>query len=154
MEQQKPKYKLVTFHPVFVIGDSLIQKTAKDIDGMNAQFWQSLSTPQPQIPSCFVHVRDVAEAHIKALEKYQYLENSTEYLMSAPVLGWDNAAKIVRDRYPQVNVELEKGPFPLDDWQIDTSPAERDLGIRWRSGQTIISDLVEQQLALRDQPNL
>ncbi|MCO6740717.1 hypothetical protein KQH31_31540, partial [Streptomyces sp. CHA15] len=60
----------------------------------------------------------------------------------------------VRDRYPQVPVSLEKGPFPVDDWRIDTSPAENDLGIKWRSGQSVVSDLIEQQLALKEQSNL
>ena len=38
LQQEKPNSKLNTFHPSSVIGDSLIQKTAKDIDGMNAMF--------------------------------------------------------------------------------------------------------------------
>ncbi|CZT19578.1 related to flavonol reductase/cinnamoyl-CoA reductase [Ramularia collo-cygni] len=153
LSRSKPNFKLVTFHPAFVLGDSLIQKHAKDIDGMNAMFWKSLSASQPMIPSAFVHVRDVAEAHVKALENYQVLENGTEYILSAPVFGWDKAAKVVRERYPQIEVSLEKGPFPLDDWRIDASRAEKDLGMKWRSGQAIIGDLVDQQLALKEQSN-
>lgn len=142
LQKEKPKFKLVTFHPVFVLGDSLIQKSAKDIDGMNAMFWHSLATPKPMIPSAFVHVRDVAEAHLKALDNYQSIENRTEYILSAPVVGWDNASKLVRDRYPQVDVLLEQGPFPLENWQIDTSPAEKDLGMKWRSAQATLGDLI------------
>lgn len=154
LQREKPKYKLVTFHPSFVLGDSLIQKTAGDIDGMNAMFWQSLSSPQPMIPSAFVHVRDVAEAHLKALENYQALKNGTEYILAAPVLGWDNATELVRDTYPQIEVSLGAGPFPQDDWEVDTTPAEKDLGMKWRSETATIGDLVDQQLALKKQSNL
>jgi nucleoside-diphosphate-sugar epimerase len=152
--QEEPKFKLITLHPCFVLGDSLIQKTPNDIDGMNALFWASLTSPQPLIPSAFVHVKDVAEAHIKALANHQFLANGTEYILSAPVLGWDNARMIVRDRYPQIAVTLGQGPFPQDDWHVDTSVAEQDLGMQWRLGERILSDTIEQQLALKKQSNL
>lgn len=150
--REKPKFKLITFHPCFVLGDSLIQKSAEDIDGMNALFWESLSACQPLIPSAFVHVRDVADAHIKALERYQSLSSGTEYILSAPTLGWNNVTRIVRDRYPRIGAALDQGPYLQDDWQIDTSSAEKDLDMQWRSGQAMICDLIDQQLAMKEQP--
>lgn len=154
MKKERPKFKLITFHPSFVLGGSLIQKTAGEIDGMNAMAWQSLQSKQPMIPSAFVHVRDIADAHIKAVENYQSIDNGMEYILAAPVLGWDNAAKLARDHYPQVKISLEQGPFPLDNWQVDTTPAEKDLGMKWRSAKETIGDLFDQQLALKKQSNL
>src|ERR1700712_910846 len=68
LAQNNPQYTLITLHPTFVLGKSLVQETAGDIDGINALFWLSLFSEKPHIPTAWVHVLDVAEAHIKVLE--------------------------------------------------------------------------------------
>ncbi|CAD0028972.1 unnamed protein product [Aureobasidium pullulans] len=64
----KPHYTLVTLHPSFVLGRSLVQHSAEEIDGINAFLWQSLQLETPFFPPAWVHVKDVAEAHLKILE--------------------------------------------------------------------------------------
>jgi nucleoside-diphosphate-sugar epimerase len=66
MKQNKPRFSLITLHPSFVMGPSLIRKSAADIDGINALFWGSLQAKAPQFPTLLTDVRDVADAHLRA----------------------------------------------------------------------------------------
>lgn len=121
---------------------------------MNSQLWQSLSSEEPLIPSAFVHVRDVAQAHIAALQNFKSLQTGTEYILSTQPFAWDNVAKVVKSEYPQIDVKLKKGPWPQDDWHVDTTPADRDLRIKWRSGEDMVIDVLNQQVSLKRKANL
>ncbi|RDW74786.1 hypothetical protein BP6252_05928 [Coleophoma cylindrospora] len=142
---QKPHYILTTFHPVFVMGDSLIQKSAKDLDGINAFFWQGLFSPKPIIGTGWVHVRDVAEAHVKALEAP--IETGTEFLLSLPGFPWEEAVDYIKAQYPNLGCKLEP-PFEKR-WTTDASTAERILKMQWRPREKIIHDVIDQQLSFQ-----
>lgn len=121
---------------------------------MNAQLWHSLHSEEPLIPSAFVHVRDVAQAHVAALRNRDLLTTGTEYILSTQPFGWDRVAEVVRAECPQLTVKLRKGPFSQDDWHVDTKPADRDLQIEWRSGEDMVRDVLNQQLALKQKASL
>ncbi|KAH8820277.1 hypothetical protein F5884DRAFT_659299 [Xylogone sp. PMI_703] len=143
LKERLPHYKLLSFHPVFVIGPSRIQQTANDIDGMNAAIWTSLHSEKPSIPSALVDVRDVAEAHLKVLENP--IESGTEFVLSAPPLKWEEVVEVVKANYPAIDVKL-KPPY-AEPWKVDTSTAEKLLGMRWRSREEMIGGLLDQQIA-------
>ncbi|KAJ5725285.1 dihydroflavonal-4-reductase [Penicillium malachiteum] len=140
-----PHYNLITFHPVFVLGDSLIQQSAEDLGGMNGIFWMSLFSEKPQLANAWVHVRDVADAHVKALEID--IETGKEFILSRPVVSWDEAVSYVKEKYPALGCKLQ-GPFQ-GGWTVDTTAADQTFGPKWRSESTIIDDIVNQQLGFR-----
>ena len=140
-----PHYTVVTFHPTFVLGDSLIQEKAADIDGMNGLFWLSLMSEKPKIANSWVHVRDVANAHVKALDTET--KSGTEFLLSRPSISWEDVASFVKTKYPALGCQLQ-GPFE-GGWAVDTPAADNILGVKWRSEKAIIEDVVNQQLSLR-----
>lgn len=145
MYTHQPTFTLSTLHPTFVIGHSLVQRRAEEIDGINAWFWNSLRQSTPLFPSTCVDVRDVAEAHIKVLESD--VRSGTAFLLSGPSFGWDDVVDFVQEEYDgDVEVKL-KGPFakPII---ADTTRAERILGIEWRSMEDMIRSVVDQQLGL------
>ncbi|KJZ70932.1 hypothetical protein HIM_09683 [Hirsutella minnesotensis 3608] len=146
-QQRAPPFKLLTFHPAYVLGDSLVQADAESISGMNAQFWNSLTQPKPSIPGEWVHVRDVADAHVRAIQHSSDIADGTEFILAAPGTSWQHAVDCVRLWYPRLHVALQP-PFPQS-WVIDTQPADKLLRMSWRSGDAIIRDVVEQQLALQ-----
>ncbi|KAK4498751.1 hypothetical protein PRZ48_009261 [Zasmidium cellare] len=119
--REKPHFKLIT----------LIQRTFKDLDGMNAQLWQSLQSEEPLVPSAFVHVRDVAQAHVAALRNQDQLQTRTEYTLSAQPFGWDRVTRVVK-----------------------VEPADQDLQIKWCSGEDMVRDVLNQQLALKQKASL
>ncbi|KAJ8116997.1 hypothetical protein OPT61_g1707 [Boeremia exigua] len=131
----KPSFQIITLHPSFVFGRNLSQTTAAGIDGTNSMLWGSLHSPQPFIPIAAVDVRDVAAAHIKALDVQISAKGEVEeFLLSAgPKEGWTwgGVKDFVVEKYPAIDVKLQ-GPFG-ELPSMETDKAENALGVKWRS---------------------
>jgi nucleoside-diphosphate-sugar epimerase len=115
--------------------------------------WGSLHSPKPFIPIVAVDVRDVAAGHIKALDvKIGSTREVEEFITSAgPKEGWTwgGVADFVKEKYPAIDVKLE-GPFE-EPPKVDTTKAQKVLGIQWKSMQETIGSFLDQQVELRDQ---
>jgi nucleoside-diphosphate-sugar epimerase len=146
MRDHSPSFDLITFHPTFVLGRSLVQSGTTGIDGINAWLWSSLQSEKPQFASICVHVTDVADAHIKALQRD--VPSGTAFLLSGPAFGWNDVVQFVkRDYEGEIDVKLV-GPFaepPI----ADTKRAERLLGMTWKSMEQIVGDVLDQQLEFK-----
>jgi nucleoside-diphosphate-sugar epimerase len=145
LKEHKPAFTLATLHPTFVLGRSLLQRQARDIDGINAWLWSSLHSKTALFASLCVHVRDVAESYLRILEKD--VPSGTGFLLSGPKFGWEDAVRFVKETYPQVDVCLT-GPF-IEPPVTDTKRAEEELGMRWSGMEEIVGDVVQQQLEFR-----
>jgi len=148
MKENNPDFSLVTIHPTFVLGHSLIQKSAADISGINALFWSTLQADKPQFPSIVVDVRDVADAHLKAAT-VPTKEQTTEFLLSGDKTSWDQVVSFIKSEFPEVKLGWTP-PFEKAS-EVDTSRAEKVLGIKWRSTEEIIRSTISQQLAFLKQ---
>ncbi|KJK67585.1 NAD dependent epimerase/dehydratase family protein [Aspergillus parasiticus SU-1] len=146
LARQNPHFTIITLHPTFVLGESLVQETPEGIDGINALFWNSLRSEKPTMPNVWVDVRDVAEAHLRALKTG--IPSGTEFLLSAPAASWEEVSELVRRKFPFVGCKLE-GPIE-GGWTVDTRTAERMLGMNWRRQDEIVEAMLEQQLRLRE----
>jgi nucleoside-diphosphate-sugar epimerase len=144
MKDNKPKFSLVTLHPTFVLGYSLIQKSAEDIGGINALFWSSLQADKPQFPPIVVDVRDVANAHLKAAT-VSTEDQTTEFLLSANETSWDQIVSFIGSEFP--GIEIGWTPPFGEVSKVDTSRAEKVLGMKWCSTEDIFRSTVSQQLA-------
>ncbi|KAK0711952.1 hypothetical protein B0H67DRAFT_647281 [Lasiosphaeris hirsuta] len=152
MSKHKPHFSLVTVHPTFVLGYDYTQKDASSPSGINAYLLQSLTAPpggKPIIPGSFVDVRDVSLVMLRSLglEGGDWGKPLTEVLVAGRATTWQEVVDIVRERYPSVEVALQ-GPFAAP-FTADTSRAERQLGVAWRSTQELISSVFDQQMELR-----
>jgi nucleoside-diphosphate-sugar epimerase len=143
MKENNPQFSLVTLHPSFVLGHSLIQNSAQDIGGINAMFWGMLKADQPMFPPVFVDVRDIADAHLKAAT-VSTQKQTTEFLLSGNEASWDQVVSYITSKFPTVEVNwtppLPGGP------EIDTSRAENVLGMKWHCTEEIFESLISQQL--------
>ena len=144
MKENKPGFSLVTLHPTFVLGHSLIQKSAEDIGGINALFWSTLQADKPQFPPIFVDVRDVADAHLKAAT-VPTEAGTTEFLLSGDETSWDQVVSFIKSEFPEV--QLNWTPPYAGGAEVDTSRADKVLGIKWRSTEEIFRSTISQQLA-------
>ncbi|KAF3032868.1 hypothetical protein E8E12_003514 [Didymella heteroderae] len=145
-----PRYSIVTLHPSFVFGANLLQSSPDALDGTNAMLWSSLTSPQPVIPMSAVDVRDVAAAHIRALEVDVRDGEVEEFIVCAGEKEgwtWDRVADFVKRKYAFVAVKLE-GPFEQPP-SADTSKAERVLGFGWRSMEDTVGSFLDHQVELR-----
>ncbi|CEJ53952.1 hypothetical protein PMG11_00283 [Penicillium brasilianum] len=140
----KPHYSLVSTHPVYVMGHNLVQTSPEDI-GSNGVLWKAIMTGDLSDASIGVHVQDVAEAHVKALDPK--VPDGAKYLLAGKKSDWKGVAQIVHRDYPnlgaKISVEAEGGLLPFD-----TTKAEKELGMNWRSWEQMIHEVVDQQLSL------
>ncbi|KAJ5162012.1 NAD(P)-binding protein [Penicillium capsulatum] len=142
LKNNKNHFKVITLHPTFVLGESLVQQSAEELGGVNAMFWLSLTLEKPILANVWIHVRDVADAHVEVLKKD--IENGQEFLLSAPPVSWEEVASYVNTKYPDLGCKLV-GPVERR-WIVDTTAADTILGIPWRSHHSMIDEVVQQQL--------
>ncbi|XP_756121.2 putative 3-beta hydroxysteroid dehydrogenase/isomerase [Aspergillus fumigatus Af293] len=148
----KPHFALVTLHPAYVFGHNHVQTSPEEVQGgTNGMLWGTIMTGKPMGNSTGVHVRDVAEAHIKALD--ETVPDGSKFLLAGKRASWSDVARIVKRDYPDIGAKITEDisgePFPLD-----TTEAEKVLGMKWRSLDQMVKDVVDQQLELMRQTSL
>lgn len=142
----KPHYSLVSIHPSYVFGHNLLQSSSGDIaSGSNGVLWGPIMSGVLTSSLAGVHVQDVAEAHVKALNPN--IPDGAKYLLAGTKTTWKEIARVVHRDYPnagaKISPEAEGGTFPFD-----ASKAEQELGIKWRSWEQMIHEVMDQQLGL------
>jgi nucleoside-diphosphate-sugar epimerase len=141
----KPHYALVTIHPSFVFGHNLVQTSAEKINGStNGLLWKTIMTGTPAGSVTNVHVQDVAEAHVKALSPE--IVGGSKYLISGKRATWGDVAQIVQKHYPHIGAGIS-ADIEGTSWPTDTTRAEKDLNMKWRSLEQIVREVVDQQLS-------
>ena len=107
-----------------------------------------------------VDVRDVAEAHVRALTMG---ENAGRYLVVSGQMWWKDVARAIKSGNPSLKVPTRQIPYLLSlavsifhprvslSWARmhlgkrlfwDASPAERDLGMEWMSPKESLLDTI------------
>jgi UDP-glucose 4-epimerase len=107
----------------------------------------SLYAKEPMFaPYRGVHVLDVAEAHIRALDMDDAPVSS--FLLSGKDRSWEDVLDYARKEFPGVGFQTE--PKTRDQWFVDTTRAEAQLDFKtWREMEVQVRDVVTQQLQLR-----
>ncbi|KAJ5652774.1 NAD(P)-binding protein [Penicillium longicatenatum] len=142
----RPHYSLVTLHPAFVFGHNLVQTSAEGIRaGSNGIIWGGVmqGTTYGGAGITGVHIQDVAEAHIKALNPK--IKDGSKYLLAAKPITWNDVARIVNEAYPNIGAKLTVGAEGAST-PTDTFKAENELGMKWRSWEEIVRSVIDQQL--------
>lgn len=141
----KPHFALVSIHPSFVFGHNLVQTSAEQISSSsNGLLWQTIMTGTPVGSVTGVHIQDVAEAHVKALSPE--IADGSKYLISGNKATWGDVAQIVKKHYPNVGAQISTD-IEGSSWPTDTTKAEKDLKIEWRSLEQMVREVVDQQLS-------
>ncbi|CAN9423791.1 unnamed protein product [Alternaria alternata] len=151
--ENKPHFVVITLHPSFVFGRNLSQTSPDGVDGTNAMLWGCLYSEKPFIPAVGVDVRDVALAHVRALEtKLDGNNEVQEFVLSASEKdgwSWTNIAKFAQEKYPGLGTKLE-GSFDAPP-PVESRRAQEILGIRWKRMEDTIASFLDHQLELRAQ---
>ncbi|KAF2421473.1 NAD(P)-binding protein [Tothia fuscella] len=147
VQHYHPDFSLVTLHPTFVLGPSLLQKSRKDVSGANQLLLQSLKDDKPIFPSTCCDVRDVAQATLATIDAK--VERSVEeFVISGVKLNWDQILDYVQKEYPRFHGNLSP---PFDEpFVANASKAEKALRIKWRSMEDMIGSVLEQQTILAE----
>lgn len=144
-----PGFDLVTIHPALVCGPDILQSSAAEIGGSNGMLFSAIMNGGDSanaVALTLVHVHDVAEAHVKALKKSSV--SAGRYLVSlAGGQTWSDVVAVLKNKFPGEGWKLSE-ESKGQGWKVDTSKAERVLGIKARGLEDIVTDTVEQQLRL------
>jgi nucleoside-diphosphate-sugar epimerase len=132
---------------VYVFGHNLLQTSANEISGTNEMLFKSLFSEEPLfVPYRGVHIDDVAEAHVRALDLVDAPVSS--FLLSGKDRTWEEVLSFVNGKYPEAGFKTK--PKSGDRLIVDTARAEVDLGFSsWKEMEAQVSDVIEQQLRLR-----
>ncbi|RHZ64929.1 putative 3-beta hydroxysteroid dehydrogenase/isomerase [Aspergillus thermomutatus] len=149
---EKPHFSLVTLHPAFVWGHNHVQASAEEVKGgTNGMLFGTIMTGKPAGSVTGVHVQDVAEAHIKALD--ELVPDGSKVLLAGQKASWSDVARIVKRDYPEIGAKITED-IPGQSYPLDTAEAEKVLGMKCRSLEQMIKDVVEQQLGFMRQANM
>ncbi|KAE8404294.1 hypothetical protein BDV37DRAFT_293972 [Aspergillus pseudonomiae] len=141
-----PHFDIVTLHPVFVYGRSLVQETPEQLGGSSGTLFQSLFAETPSFPQFLgVHVDDVADAHVRVLDGG--VSGLRSYLLASETRSWGDVRQFLDERYPGVGFGL-KGDEGIS-YRVDAERAERELGIVFKGLEDMVGDVVDQQFELK-----
>ncbi|KAE8356400.1 hypothetical protein BDV28DRAFT_165045 [Aspergillus coremiiformis] len=141
-----PTFDLITVHPVFVFGRSLVQESADDLGGSCGMLLESLFSDTPTQPQFLgVHINDVADAHVKVLD--EKVKGFRSYLLASEARPWKEVLDFVEGRYPRVEFML-KGSETIV-YRADAGRARRELGIEFKGMESMVVDVLDQQFELK-----
>ncbi|KAL4891805.1 NAD dependent epimerase/dehydratase family protein [Aspergillus ambiguus] len=143
VRNQKPKFDVVTLHPVWVFGRNLTQELPEDPSGTCGMLFNCLMSEKPFFGQFLgVHVDDVAAAHVQALNNP--IIGFQPYLLAAPRRSWVEVDSFIRLQYPEVKFKFK--PEDWMDYTVDSSKAETELGLTFKPMEEQVKDTVDQQL--------
>jgi len=152
--------RMVTINPCVVLGPPL---SKRHLDGSPSFVMTLLNRDIPAVVPMhisIVDVRDVAEAHVRALSKG---DNAGRYLVVSGQMWFRDIAKSLKKANPELRIPTRQLPYSLSllvslfhpkislAWARthlgkrlfwDASPAERDLGMAWRNPEDSLLETV------------
>ncbi|CEL09801.1 Putative Catalytic activity: dihydrokaempferol 4-reductases convert to Cis-3 (Precursor) [Aspergillus calidoustus] len=145
---ENPSFSLVTIHPAFVYGHNPLQTTAEELSGTNGGFFLTVAGGKPLVAITAVHIDDVAEGHVKALA--DNIPDGSSYLLAGKKAFWKDVATLVKKEYPHLGFKISE-EIAGESLPVNTTKAETELGMQWRSLEQMTRDVIGQQIELRSQ---
>jgi nucleoside-diphosphate-sugar epimerase len=134
MANAQKRWSLVTINPAFIIGPSLSGR----IDGTSVSVMKQLGDGTfkqgaPELIFGFVDVRDVARAHVSAVE---HEDTTGRFILAERVASFPELAKVLQERYPGFPFPVKKVPKPLfwllaPTFGLQRRFVARNVGIRY-----------------------
>ncbi|KAL7941323.1 NAD(P)-binding protein [Trichoderma barbatum] len=155
VEAKKPNFTVATLCPPMVYGP--IAHSVGDVKALNtssSDINRLIDGSEKDVPDtsffAFADVRDLADAHVLAYEKPEAA--GQRYLIANSAYSYQQICDIIRERFPQQSELTPKGnpgaPLPSS-YQLDTTKAVTELGLKFRPLQETIVDMVNSLLKLR-----
>lgn len=147
MSTQNPKFTLVVIHPTLVFGHNILQTQSSELAGCtNAYLFGPIMTGIVAPTTNCVHILDVAEAHLRALDEGR-VKGNTSFLISGAAPLSDETVGILEKYYPDAGWKIRRGGVK-NVWDVDTGKAEGELGMEWRGYEQMLREVMDQQLGL------
>ncbi|RHZ43391.1 putative aromatic-L-amino-acid decarboxylase [Aspergillus thermomutatus] len=151
VEREKPAFDLVTLCPPMVFGP-IVHPVASvaQLNESNAVLWSVAAGADP-LPaarvSAWVDVRDLADVHVQALLIPE--AGGKRYVpASGEPFCYEYAADIIKEKFEwaraTVTTNYEAGKRPGPTYKLDGETVARDLGVKYRSFEKTVEELVRQ----------
>lgn len=159
IEKEKPSFTIATVCEPMAFGPRLAGfKSLDDVNTSNASVWTFINSgkdaPIPEARGIMeIDVRDVAFAHVAALEKMT--DTNERYLIAAGEWTYQKISRIVHESTLIPSSIKDITPISthdqvLDHYQIESSKAQRELGVTYIPLKKTIEDLVLQLAQLQE----
>ncbi|KAN0061292.1 hypothetical protein ACQY0O_006138 [Thecaphora frezii] len=160
---EHPSFTLATVNPPMIYGPTLqpgVRK--KNLNTSSKTIYNLIShadnMPGDRLP-LFCHVRDVADAHTRLLERGDEVMGQ-RYLVYGGKFTWAHAVQFISQEYPELRDRLPKGweeatksLKSLDEFaSLDTQPAQKLLGLEFKDWKQTLKDSIDSLLVLEKQP--
>jgi nucleoside-diphosphate-sugar epimerase len=166
--KQQDQWQLVVMNPGFVMGPPLSADTnSESIQFMKNMLTGKFRTGAPHLEIGFVDVRDVAKAHILALENEDV---EGRHILVERVMDFMSFAKTIKDlypgKYPLPSMKSPKIILYLIGWafglttkyvsrnigyhiKLNNSKSKKALGLEYAPFETTVKDMVERMKELK-----
>ncbi|PCH03990.1 NAD-dependent epimerase/dehydratase [Penicillium occitanis (nom. inval.)] len=152
IEKEKPSFDLVSINPCLVFGppprhlpglDALNTSNHRIRDIVLGNNRAEITPTGPMF--LFVDVRDVAEAHIRAMELPE--ASGQRFMLVGGFFSNKRIADIIRELYPELRDKLPlpelPDDFPENYYSYDVSKSKRMLGMEYKDLRTCVKDAVD-----------
>ena len=149
IEREGGGTELVSVNPTGIFGPSLVTEVRSTLQLIKAML-DGAMTVVPRQRFGVADVRDVADAHIRAMTTPAAAGKRFLVLADGPTISWLQLARILRDRLGPLAVRVPTTEAPGDeppDLVIHNDRARNELGWRPRPAETTIVETAE---SLRD----
>jgi len=150
VKQEKPHFDVVTILPPFVFGPYpyTIEKES-DVTGTLKTLFNILEDDAPFGLDSYVDARDVAQAHVLALEKP--IASNQRYILAAGSFSFQEVADIAHKHFPgKTRAKIgTPGVYPAVIIHIDSTKVQRQLGLVYRSKEETFKDSFAQLVEVR-----
>jgi nucleoside-diphosphate-sugar epimerase len=136
-----------------------LQQPLKSLSQLNTsseEFYKLMNGTQKTVPptgfTVYVDVRDVALAHVRAIERPDVTRNQ-RYLLVAGHFSFDQIAAIISSQRPALKSKVPEtdGRAPAPHYDTDNSKARKDLGLEFTSFEKMVLDTADRLVELEGQ---
>ncbi|KAF3916409.1 Dihydroflavonol-4-reductase [Orbilia brochopaga] len=146
VEKEKPSFEVAAINPTFVFGPVI--HSVKDAESINTSVYLVFKyfagindkIEEGPAPKAYVDVRDVAEAHIKALEVEE--AKGKRFLNCGGGFSWEEVVDVMRQHYPGKKFP-EKTGEKVASYGFDNSQSVKVLGIKYISLEDTVLETVK-----------
>ncbi|RMJ22906.1 hypothetical protein PHISP_06225 [Aspergillus sp. HF37] len=155
VEKEKPNFNIATINPPLVLGPIVHYLNSLDaINTSNKRIRDMIQgNAKDNLPPTgtfiWVDVRDVALAHVRAMEVPEAA--GQRFFVTAGHYSNKDIADIIRETYPELASKLPAdatSDMPADIFQVDNSKTIELLGLKYRPLKQSVADTVKSLLAV------
>lgn len=158
LEMEKPTFSLTCVNPSYVLGPQAYDENAKGKLNISAEFISGLLNLKqgdkiPQTNGPFIDVRDVAKAHLAAIENDKFA--SQRLLLAGSFFSQQLALNVINKQFPDLHLPVGDPDSALNGKDVghskyNNSKTKNLLGYDFISLETCVHDLVKQYLENRE----